>query len=99
MSETHLLRRIIRVIVAAAVLELGLVALGHYAPAFSHLSTLGMYIVAAGTLYAVWHAAKKRSGEDRRNGERREEESDEVTPAEPATTHLGRDRLGKGITD
>ena len=76
MSETHLLKRIVRVIVIAAVLQIGLAAVAHFAPAFTHLTTLGMWIVAVGTVFAVWQAAKKRSGEDRRNGERRDSESE-----------------------
>ena len=75
MSETHLLRRIIRVILVAAVLELGLAALAHAAPAFANLSGVGMYLVALGMAYAVWQTARQRSGDDRRNGDRRESES------------------------
>ncbi len=70
-SDRPGLRRALTFAVIAAAVEVALRTLVWRAPVFATLVGPLYWIVAGGMVVAVWHAARRRSGHDRRHGDRR----------------------------
>jgi len=70
-AERHRWRRVILLVLAAIALEGALIALARLAPAMAGLVRPLYAAVAAVLLYIIWHAARRRRGQDRRQADRR----------------------------
>ena len=78
MADHHRRNRALRLGIVAGVLELALFVVGRLGPALANLMRIGMVIVATSFAYTIWHDARKRSGHDRRQTERRHEPTDDA---------------------
>jgi len=70
-AEQYRTRRIATVLITTIVVEVGLVALAHFAPAMRGLIRPVYFIVLLVGAFSFWHAVRPRTGQDRRHGERR----------------------------
>src|SRR3954468_523984 len=73
MADHHRRNRALTLVVTLLVVEGGLYALAYMGPALRSLLRIGALIAAIAFGIAIWHAARGRSGEDRRHDNRRHE--------------------------
>ena len=71
--ERARMMRLLRIAVGGIILEVILIAIGLRAPALRLLLRPLYVVVAVGVLITLWHAARKRTGHDRRQADRRED--------------------------
>ena len=64
-------RRLVGLAVTAAVIELGLLVVAWFGPAFRVLLRPVYVVVATIFVWMIWRSARRRSEGDRRRGERR----------------------------
>jgi hypothetical protein len=64
-------RRVIGLALTAIVIEVGLLAIAHFGPAFRVLLRPVYVIVATIFVWIIWRSARRRNDGDRRHGERR----------------------------
>ena len=75
-AERHRWRRVILLVLLGLVIEAGLFSVARMAPAMAGLIR-PMYAAVAGVLlFAVWNAARRRQGQDRRQADRRQSSPD-----------------------
>jgi hypothetical protein len=70
LAHPHM-KRVLRIVIGGVVIELALALLAHLAPAAAGLIRPVYWIVAGICLVGIAHALRKRSGHDRRTGQRR----------------------------
>ena len=66
-----------RLVIIAGLLELALFLVARAGPALASLMRIGMVIVATWFSFTVWHDARERTLNDRRQGERRQQKHDD----------------------
>jgi len=64
-------RRVVGLALTAVVIEVGLLAIAHFGPAFRVLLRPVYVIVATIFAWMIWRSARRRSDGDRRRGDRR----------------------------
>jgi fatty acid desaturase len=77
MPDHHRRNRALRLVIIAALLELVLYLVARAGPALASLMRIGMVIVATWFSFTIWHDARERTRNDRRQGERRQEQKDD----------------------